>query len=54
MGFKRISLRKEGDILEVRLRDSGFKKFFEGKAQVENKREMEELRAKLRNKGVPL
>lgn len=52
--FGNISLRRTGDIVEVKLIDNTFNVFFKGKANINNPSQMEELRENLRQKGVPL
>ena len=54
MNFKGASLRKTGDIIRVKLIDNIYNVYFEGKANINNKKEMEELKDQLRHKGVTL
>ncbi|KKN76054.1 hypothetical protein LCGC14_0374440 [marine sediment metagenome] len=50
--IKGISIRKEGDIIEVKLRDSSFVPFFVTKARINDKKDMLRLKEDLRNKGI--
>ena len=54
MSFKGVSLRRTGDIIKVKLMDNTYTVYFTGKANINNSKEMEELRNQLRHKGVPL
>ncbi len=54
MGFKGASLRQIGDIIKVKLMDNTYKVYFKGKANINNPKEMEELKEELRHKGVSL
>ena len=48
----KLSYRKYGDILEVKLSDSSYNPYFKKKATVTDKKEMKELTKALRAKGV--
>ena len=54
MEFRRIRIYRRGDILEVKLIDTTFNVYFKGKADINNKKQMEELKDQLRCKGVSL
>ena len=54
MGFRSAKVFQRGDMILVRLRDNTFRIYFEGKANINSRKEMDELKENLRHKGVPL
>ena len=48
----KIEYSRNGDMLEVRLLDNSYNKYFEDKARINNKKEMKELMKRLEQKGV--
>ena len=54
MGFKAVSVRAKGAKIEVKLIDNTYTVYFKGKADINNPKEMEELKDDLRHKGVGL
>ena len=54
MEFKSIKCHQLGDIIIVKLMDTTYKVYFKGKANINNPREMKELKEELRHKGVAL
>lgn len=52
--FGGISIRRDSDILEVRIRDLYFNRFYEGKANINDPKDMKRLISELKDKGVPL
>ena len=49
-----VSIRKEGDILEVIIRNQSYVKTFHKKVRVNEKKDLEELSIDLKNKGIDL
>ena len=49
-----VTYDKNGDKIEVTLRDSSFNPYFKGKAGVKNKKELKQLIMDLKAKGVDL
>ena len=54
MDFRSASVHQRGDFIKVKLMDNTYKVYFEGKANINNPKEMEKLKEDLRHKGVPL
>ena len=54
MEFRSAKVFQRGDMILVKLRDNTFKVYFEGKANINNLKEMRQLKDDLRQKGVPL
>ena len=54
MSSKHISFDRNGDKLEVIIRDSSFKKIFQTTVNTGNRKELEGLLKDLKNKGVDL
>ena len=54
MEFRSAKVFQRGDMILVRLRDNTFTVYFEGKANINSRKEMDELKDDLRQKGVPL
>ena len=52
LNLRKLSFKAEGEILEVKLRDSNFTKILDEKVKINNKKEMMELAIKLKHKGV--
>ncbi len=52
--FRSAKVFQRGDMITVRLKDNTFRTYFEGKANINNLKEMEQLKDDLRQKGVPL
>lgn len=52
--FKSISVRKENDTIEIKVRDSTYTPYFHGTARVNNRKEMRKLMEDLKNKGIEL
>ncbi len=50
--FKRYSVSKVGEMIEVKLSDTAFNLHFRAKAHTSNKKEMIQLKEDLKNKGV--
>ena len=50
--IKGISIRKEGDIIEVKLSDATYTPFFKSEARMNDRRDMQRLKEELRQKGV--
>ena len=51
---KHISFGGHGDIVEVIIRDSSFKKIYQKQVSITNRKELENLLIDLKNKGVDL
>ena len=54
MEFKSAKVFQRGDMILVKLRDNTYKIYFDGKANINNSKEMQQLKDDLKNKGVPL
>lgn len=52
--LKGISLKRDSDIIEIKLRDNAYKKYYEGKANINDKKQMIKLLKELEEKGVDL
>ncbi len=51
---KRVNCTRNGDIIEVIVRDTAFRKIFQSEANINNRKELENLLKDLKNKGVDL
>jgi len=49
---KKIHCRREGDIIEIHLKDGAYNTYFKGKANVNDKKQMSLLIGGLREKGI--
>lgn len=47
-------IMQQSDIIEIRLYDATYQIFFKGKARIRNKREMLNLKAEIKDKGITL
>ena len=54
MTIKEFKKHRGGDIIEVRLVDNSHEVYFKEKANLNNPEQIQDLREKLKNKGVSL
>ncbi len=54
LGLKGMSIRQGGEVIKVVLMDTNYEVYFKEKANINKPKEMEELKEKLRHKGVAL
>ncbi len=54
MEFRSAKVFQRGDLIIVRLRDNTYKIYFEGMANINNIKQMQQLKDDLKQKGVPL
>jgi len=54
MIYKKVNCTRNGDIIEVIVRDTSFRKIFQAEANINNKKELEYLLKDLKSKGVDL
>ncbi len=50
--FRSLNVRKNGDILEVKLSDSNYNRYHKDKARINDTKEMKKLMLGLKEKGV--
>jgi len=49
--LRKISYRKVGDILEVKIMDENYNPYFRKKARINDKKQMNELKESIKEKG---
>lgn len=50
--YRNLSVKRNGDILEVKLRDSSFNPYFSRNVRINDKKKIKELVEDLQDKGV--